>query len=113
MNCPRGCAAPLQMTERHGVEVDYCPTCRGIWLDRGELDKILDRMEMQAKAGEPRIPQDPVSAPRPPEYDRRDDRRDDRREDDRDRRYEDDDRYRQHGKKKKREHWLSDIFDFD
>jgi Zn-finger nucleic acid-binding protein len=31
------------MSERHGVEIDYCPQCRGVWLDRGELDKILDR----------------------------------------------------------------------
>jgi uncharacterized protein len=33
----------LVMSERHGIEIDYCPTCRGIWLDRGELDKILER----------------------------------------------------------------------
>jgi Zn-finger nucleic acid-binding protein len=33
----------LQMTERQGIEIDYCPTCRGIWLDRGELDKIIER----------------------------------------------------------------------
>jgi len=33
------------MTERQGVEIDYCPTCRGVWLDRGELDKIIDRVE--------------------------------------------------------------------
>jgi Zn-finger nucleic acid-binding protein len=31
------------MTERHGVEIDYCPKCRGVWLDRGELDKIIER----------------------------------------------------------------------
>ena len=35
--------ASLQMTERKGVEIDYCPECRGVWLDRGELDKILER----------------------------------------------------------------------
>jgi Zn-finger nucleic acid-binding protein len=33
----------LQMSERQGVEIDYCPQCRGVWLDRGELDKIIDR----------------------------------------------------------------------
>jgi Zn-finger nucleic acid-binding protein len=33
----------LVMSERHGVEIDYCPRCRGVWLDRGELDKILER----------------------------------------------------------------------
>lgn len=42
MKCPR-CNATLVMTERNGVEIDYCPECRGIWLDRGELDKIMDR----------------------------------------------------------------------
>ena len=40
MNCPI-CPVELQMTERSGVEIDYCPKCRGVWLDRGELDKII------------------------------------------------------------------------
>ena len=40
--CPV-CAVPLVMSERQGVEIDYCPQCRGVWLDRGELDKILER----------------------------------------------------------------------
>jgi Zn-finger nucleic acid-binding protein len=42
MNCPND-NSELRMSERNGVEVDYCPQCRGVWLDRGELDKILDR----------------------------------------------------------------------
>lgn len=42
MKCPN-CAVELQMSERKGVEIDYCPTCRGIWLDRGELDKLLEQ----------------------------------------------------------------------
>ena len=42
MKCPVDGAA-LVMTERTGIEIDYCPTCRGVWLDRGELDKILER----------------------------------------------------------------------
>jgi len=42
MNCPV-CNVPLVMSERQGVEIDYCPKCRGVWLDRGELDKILER----------------------------------------------------------------------
>jgi Zn-finger nucleic acid-binding protein len=42
MNCPND-NSELRMSERSGVEVDYCPQCRGVWLDRGELDKILDR----------------------------------------------------------------------
>ncbi len=42
MPCPR-CRVDLLMTERQGVEIDYCPKCRGVWLDRGELDKIIER----------------------------------------------------------------------
>ena len=42
MNCPN-CHETLQMTERQGVEIDYCPKCRGVWLDRGELDKLIER----------------------------------------------------------------------
>ncbi|WP_205513887.1 zf-TFIIB domain-containing protein [Longitalea arenae] len=42
MNCPN-CNEVLVMTERQGVEIDYCPKCRGIWLDRGELDKIIEK----------------------------------------------------------------------
>ena len=42
MKCPND-GAVLTMSERSGVEIDYCPECRGVWLDRGELDKILDR----------------------------------------------------------------------
>jgi len=49
MNCPVD-NETLQMTERSGVEVDYCPRCRGIWLDRGELDKILERAERELPA---------------------------------------------------------------
>ncbi|BDV43624.1 hypothetical protein GURASL_25470 [Geotalea uraniireducens] len=44
MHCPV-CKVALLMTERFGVEIDYCPQCRGIWLDRGELDKIVARVE--------------------------------------------------------------------
>jgi len=42
MKCPT-CAIDLVMSERSGIEIDYCPTCRGVWLDRGELDKIIER----------------------------------------------------------------------
>jgi uncharacterized protein len=42
MSCPV-CAVPLAMSDRQGIEIDYCPQCRGVWLDRGELDKIIDR----------------------------------------------------------------------
>jgi len=42
MKCPN-CNISLVMTERNAVEIDYCPDCRGVWLDRGELDKIIER----------------------------------------------------------------------
>lgn len=44
MKCPID-NTNLQMTDRQGVEIDYCPKCRGVWLDRGELDKIIERNE--------------------------------------------------------------------
>lgn len=43
MKCPICTDENLVMTERQGIEIDYCPKCRGVWLDRGELDKIIDR----------------------------------------------------------------------
>lgn len=42
MKCPN-CEELLVMTERQGVEIDYCPKCRGVWLDKGELDKIIEK----------------------------------------------------------------------
>lgn len=42
MNCPK-CNVTLLMTDKQGVEIDYCPQCRGVWLDRGELEKIIER----------------------------------------------------------------------
>ncbi|HEU4469449.1 MAG TPA: zf-TFIIB domain-containing protein [Flavisolibacter sp.] len=42
MKCPN-CNETLVMADRHGIEIDYCPNCRGVWLDRGELDKIVER----------------------------------------------------------------------
>lgn len=42
MKCPND-NTTLVMTDRNGVEIDYCPECRGVWLDRGELDKIIER----------------------------------------------------------------------
>ena len=42
MKCPN-CNVSLVMSDRSGIEIDYCPDCRGVWLDRGELDKIIER----------------------------------------------------------------------
>jgi Zn-finger nucleic acid-binding protein len=46
MSCPV-CRVPLAMSDRQGIEIDYCPQCRGVWLDRGELDKIIERSAPQ------------------------------------------------------------------
>lgn len=51
MKCPICKDVDLLMTERSGVEIDYCPQCRGIWLDRGELDKLLEKAEQSALSG--------------------------------------------------------------
>lgn len=59
MKCPTCTTTDLLMTERLGVEIDYCPQCRGVWLDRGELDKIIERSSrdpMQAPAVPPPVP---------------------------------------------------------
>ena len=50
MKCPVCTGIDLKMSERQGVEIDYCPECRGVWLDRGELDKIIERSDTQTSA---------------------------------------------------------------
>ncbi len=47
MQCPH-CHVDLVMSSREGIEIDYCPKCRGVWLDRGELDKIIERSVKEA-----------------------------------------------------------------
>jgi uncharacterized protein len=84
MQCPVCTDATLAMSNREGIEIDYCPKCRGVWLDRGELDKIIDRASTQYTPPPAQRPADPQ---RP--YD---------------------DRYK-HGKK--RRGLLGDLFDFD
>ncbi len=49
MKCPN-CNVALVMTDRSGIEIDYCPDCRGVWLDRGELDKIIERSSQNVKS---------------------------------------------------------------
>lgn len=58
MKCPVCKDTNLVMSDRQGIEIDYCPECRGVWLDRGELDKIVERS----------APAAPVSQPRQPSY---------------------------------------------
>ncbi len=50
MKCPVCAGIDLKIAERQGVEIDYCPECRGVWLDRGELDKIIERSDAQTAA---------------------------------------------------------------
>lgn len=52
MKCPH-CQETLHMTQREGIEIDYCPECRGVWLDRGELDKIIERSATWTSSAEP------------------------------------------------------------
>ncbi|SPF77045.1 hypothetical protein ALP8811_02066 [Aliiroseovarius pelagivivens] len=61
MKCPVD-GTELLMTERQGVEIDYCPKCRGVWLDRGELDKIIEKTTPAVELDDP----DPYVAPPPP-----------------------------------------------
>lgn len=55
MKCPID-GTTLLMTTRSGIEIDYCPECRGIWLDRGELDKIIEREATQAQPFQAQAP---------------------------------------------------------
>lgn len=61
MKCPICPDTSLTMADRQGIEIDYCPNCRGIWLDRGELDKIIERA---AKEAEPRESRERSAPPR-------------------------------------------------
>jgi Zn-finger nucleic acid-binding protein len=88
MKCPIDDSV-LQMTDRNGIEIDYCPQCRGVWLDRGELDKIIDRsMESVPTPAPQRQQQQPAQSYPPQQYDQR--------------------TY----KKKKKESFLGELFDF-
>ena len=82
MKCPTD-SATLVMSERSGIEIDYCPECRGVWLDRGELDKIIDRAASEVA---------PAPQHAEPRYD-------DRR------------RGQQQPYRKKKGHWIGEIFD--
>ena len=99
MQCPVCKTVNLTMAERSGIEIDYCPQCRGVWLDRGELDKIIDRAAPQPAAVQA-APQQPMHQPQPmqppPVYHPG--------------------AYPSHGgyyRKKKREGFLGELFDFD
>jgi Zn-finger nucleic acid-binding protein len=73
MKCPVCKEVDLVMSDRQGVEIDYCPKCRGVWLDRGELDKIIERStsNQPAQSQQPQPPQYPPQSqyPYPPQSD--------------------------------------------
>ena len=83
MKCPTCTDSDLVMTDRQGVEIDYCPKCRGVWLDRGELDKIIERSSQ------------PAPSPRHDDDD-----------------WDDDDKYKYGKKKSKTKSFFGEIFDF-
>ena len=89
MNCPTCPDTMLVMADRSGVEIDYCPKCRGVWLDRGELDKIIERSAGAAPAPVAATPQ-PQQQPYPQQQ------------------YP----QQQHYKQKKKSSFLGEIFDF-
>lgn len=101
MKCPICSEMNLIMSDRHGIEIDYCPQCRGVWLDRGELDKLIER-SISALPPEPPAPVRHPQQPQQPVY------RDDRQ-------YQQDPRYGHHkdgyGQKRKK-NLLSELFDF-
>lgn len=82
MYCPTCTTTPLVQTQRKKIEVDYCPHCRGVWLDRGELEKLLDKAAHPSHA---RF--------EPPEDDKSQSH------------------YRPHGQRQRRKSWLSEILD--
>lgn len=94
MQCPVD-NETLVMADRGGVEIDYCPKCRGVWLDRGELDKIIERSAAAAAPPQARATQQPAPQAYAPEP-----------------RYRDDDDHRHGYKRKKRESFLGELFDF-
>lgn len=101
MKCPVCPDVTLSMTNRDSIEIDYCPKCRGVWLDRGELDKIIER---SLTTSPPNAPVgSSMNAPMPdPRYAQGYRKHDD----------DDDDRYKyKHGQR--RRGLLGDIFDFD
>lgn len=93
MKCPVD-NAELTMSERSGIEIDYCPQCRGVWLDRGELDKIIDRSAATQYSPSSQAPTEQQSRPAQRQQ------------------YDDEYHYDSRHKKKKRESFLGDLFDF-
>ncbi len=109
MKCPICVSIDLLMSERKGIEIDYCPNCRGVWLDRGELDKFIDCAEQQSSNQWRRssVSIEPIREPYPRtdqpynSHDRGREQRDYR-----------DERQHQEYRGKKKESFWSELFDF-
>ena len=101
MKCPVCTGVELKIAERQGIEIDYCPDCRGVWLDRGELDKIIERSATQQQPAYAPPPAQPAYQPQHNQqtyqhnYDRHHDKHHDKHG------------YGHHGRKS----WLAELFD--
>lgn len=93
MQCPVCPESTLLMTQREGLEIDYCPKCRGVWLDRGELDKLIEL----AGARDAPVRSEPSRMPPSGSTARRD--------------FDDSDYGKHHGSGYRKKSWLSDFFD--
>lgn len=109
MKCPVCKTPDLLMADRQGIEIDYCGTCRGVWLDRGELDKLIERAT-QESAG--------AASVAPPQTARSTDRRDEDRRSSPDAEWgrggrSDDSQQRRDYPQKKKKSLFGELFDFD
>ncbi len=99
MYCPVCQDVTLVIADRHGIEIDYCPQCRGVWLDRGELDKLIERTAAQTGhgpvTGHTQDLADPRDAPRPRDY------------------YDERDYHGGHHRRRKKGSFLDEVFDFN
>lgn len=98
MQCPH-CHIDLAIADRQGIEIDYCPRCRGVWLDRGELDKLIDRSIAAIGGGARPIDRDDNDRRARPSY-----------PSDRPKEYARDDDYT---KRRRKKSFLGELFDFD
>jgi uncharacterized protein len=99
MQCPVCQEVTLIIADRQGIEIDYCPRCRGVWLDRGELDKLIERTAAQTGPGPVTGRTQSLSDPRDYPIQRE---------------YDDDRDYRGgHHRRRKKRGFLDELFDFD
>lgn len=95
MQCPHCESSRLLLSDRSGVEIDYCPQCRGVWLDRGELDKLIERASVETSASRQR----PMETQLPPSSPRHHDDDDD------------DFSHRRRPEDRRKKNWLAEFFD--